>query len=101
MAGFGFPTEFSASRLPNEKVDPGRDPYTVLGTSYSSVADHTLDASDHEYDQHGGCAYQAALIVSIGKFTDDVSYGTPEQISRGSCNKRLNEEVIADRVLRQ
>ena len=44
-AGFGFPAEFSASELLNEKVDAGRDPYTVLGACNPSVADRALDAS--------------------------------------------------------
>ena len=45
-AGFGFPAEFSASELLNEKVDAGRDPYTVLGACNPSVADRALDGSD-------------------------------------------------------
>lgn len=45
-AGFGFPAEFSASELLNEKVDAGRDPYTVLGACNPSVADRALDASE-------------------------------------------------------
>jgi uncharacterized protein (DUF302 family) len=43
--GFGFPAEFSASELLNEKVDAGRDPYTVLGACNPAVADRALDAS--------------------------------------------------------
>jgi uncharacterized protein (DUF302 family) len=46
-AGFGFPVEFSASDLLNEKVDAGRDPYYVLGACNPAVADAALDASDN------------------------------------------------------
>ncbi|MFC7018798.1 MULTISPECIES: DUF302 domain-containing protein [Haloarcula] len=46
-AGFGFPVEFSASDLLNEKVDAGRDPYSVLGACNPTVADKALDASDN------------------------------------------------------
>ncbi|MFC6864244.1 DUF302 domain-containing protein [Halomicroarcula sp. GCM10025817] len=46
-AGFGFPVEFSASDLLNEKVDAGRDPYYVLGACNPAVADEALDASDN------------------------------------------------------
>jgi uncharacterized protein (DUF302 family) len=46
-AGFGFPVEFSASDLLNEKVDAGRDPYYVLGACNPAVADKALDASDN------------------------------------------------------
>jgi uncharacterized protein (DUF302 family) len=45
--GFGFPAEFSASELLNEKVDAGRDPYTVLGACNPSVADRALDGSEN------------------------------------------------------
>ena len=46
-ARFGFPGEFSASGLLNEKVDAGRDPYTVLRACSPSIADRTLDPSEN------------------------------------------------------
>lgn len=45
-AGFGFPVEFVASELLNEKVDAGRDPITMLGACNPNIADRALDASD-------------------------------------------------------
>ena len=45
-AGFGFPVEFVASDLLNEKVDAGRDPITMLGACNPAIADRALDASD-------------------------------------------------------
>ena len=45
-AGFGVATEFSPADLLNEKVDAGRDPYTVIGACNPEVADRALDASD-------------------------------------------------------
>ena len=44
--GFGFPAEFSASALLNEKVDAGRDPYTVLGACNPEIADRALTESE-------------------------------------------------------
>ena len=45
-AGFGVATEFSPADLLNEKVDAGRDPYTVIGACNPEMADRALDASD-------------------------------------------------------
>jgi len=45
-AGFGFPVEFVASDLLNEKVDAGRDPITMLGACNPAIADRALTASD-------------------------------------------------------
>jgi uncharacterized protein (DUF302 family) len=45
-AGFGVATEFSPSKMLNEKVDAGRDPYYVLGACNPNMADRALDASD-------------------------------------------------------
>ena len=45
-AGFGFPVEFLASELLNEKVDAGRDPITMLGACNPAIADRALSASD-------------------------------------------------------
>jgi len=45
-AGFGFPVEFVASDLLNEKVDADRDPITMLGACNPAIADRALDASD-------------------------------------------------------
>ncbi len=44
-AGFGVATEFSPADLLNEKVDAGRDPYTVIGACNPEMADRALDAS--------------------------------------------------------
>ncbi|MEF8855692.1 MAG: DUF302 domain-containing protein [Haloarculaceae archaeon] len=45
-AGFGFPVEFVASELLNEKVDAGRAPITMLGACNPAIADRALDTSD-------------------------------------------------------
>jgi uncharacterized protein (DUF302 family) len=45
-AGFGFPVEFPASELLNEKVDAGRDPIYMLGACNPAIADRALEASD-------------------------------------------------------
>ena len=45
-AGFGVATEFSPADMLNEKVDAGRDPYTVIGACNPEMADRALDASD-------------------------------------------------------
>ena len=45
-AGFGIATEFSPSKMLNEKVDAGRDPYYVLGACNPEMADRALDATD-------------------------------------------------------
>ncbi len=45
-AGFGVATEFSPADLLNEKIDAGRDPYTVIGACNPEMADRALDASD-------------------------------------------------------
>ena len=47
-AGFGFPAEFSPSKMLNEKVDADRDPYYFLGACNPEVADRALDASDNQ-----------------------------------------------------
>lgn len=47
-AGFGVPVEFSPSKMLNEKVDAGRDPYYVLGACNPEVADRALDATDNK-----------------------------------------------------
>ena len=43
--GFGFPAEFSPSKMLNEKVDADRDPYYVLGACNPAMADRALDAT--------------------------------------------------------
>jgi uncharacterized protein (DUF302 family) len=43
--GFGFPAEFSPSKMLNEKVDADRDPYYVLGACNPKMADRALDAT--------------------------------------------------------
>jgi uncharacterized protein (DUF302 family) len=47
-AGFGVATEFSPSKMLNEKVDAGRDPYHVLGACNPRMADRALDATDRQ-----------------------------------------------------
>ena len=47
-AGFGVATEFSPSKMLNEKVDAGRDPYYVLGACNPRMADRALDATDRQ-----------------------------------------------------
>jgi uncharacterized protein (DUF302 family) len=47
-AGFGVPVEFSPSKMLNEKVGAGRDPYYVLGACNPGVANRALDATDNE-----------------------------------------------------
>ncbi|ATW88408.1 uncharacterized protein (DUF302 family) [Halohasta litchfieldiae] len=44
-AGFGFPAEFSPSKMLNEKVDADREPYYVLGACNPKMADRALDAT--------------------------------------------------------
>jgi uncharacterized protein (DUF302 family) len=44
-AGFGIATEFAPSAMLNEKIDAGRDPYTVIGACHPVMADRALDAS--------------------------------------------------------
>jgi uncharacterized protein (DUF302 family) len=47
-AGFGVATEFSPSKMLNEKVDAGRDPYHVLGACNPRMADRALDATGRQ-----------------------------------------------------
>lgn len=47
-AGFGIATEFVPSKMLNEKVDAGRDPYTVLGACNPAVADEALRETANE-----------------------------------------------------
>lgn len=47
-AGFGFPAEFSPSKMLNEKVEADREPYYVLGACNPRMADRALDATDNK-----------------------------------------------------
>jgi uncharacterized protein (DUF302 family) len=47
-AGFGVATEFSPAEMLNEKVDAGRDPYTIIGACNPAVADDALTETGGE-----------------------------------------------------
>ncbi|WP_459880253.1 DUF302 domain-containing protein [Halorubrum gandharaense] len=58
-AGFGFPSEFSPSKMLNEKVDADRDPYYVLGACNPAMANRALDATDERI----GALFPCNMVV--------------------------------------
>jgi len=78
-AGFGFPAEFSPSKLLNEKVDADRDPYHFLGACNPAVADRALDASDN---QIGGLFPCGVVIWQVEPGVQEVYHVSIMRIAR-------------------
>jgi len=78
-AGFGFPVEFEAGRLLNEKVDADRDPITVLGACNPAIADRALEASDMKISGLFPCA---VVVWEAAPDTQEVYHVSIMRIAR-------------------